>query len=230
MAIHHWPSHERPREKLLTHGAQALSDAELLAIFLRVGIPGKNAVALAHDLLSHFGSLRRLLHADYNAFKPIDGIGKAKYSQLQASLEISKRVLQEQWQKPQAFSNPEHIDHYFRLWLGRREREIFGALFLDIRCRLIAAEELFQGSVSQAHIYPRELVRRALQLNAAVVVIAHNHPSGEAQPSAADIRITRLLAEALALVDIRLLDHIIIGIANTTSLASLGLIPQTMNQ
>lgn len=223
MAITDWPADERPREKLLQRGPAALSDAELLAIFLRVGIVGKSAVDLSRDLLAHFGSLASLFSASQPALCAIPGMGSAKYAQLQAVLEMARRSLAEQLRRDDAFDSPHSVANYLRLRLARQPREVFMALFLDNRHRLLAAEELFHGSLSQASVHPREVVKRALMLNAAAVIVAHNHPSGDSEPSAADILLTRQLRAALELVEIRLLDHFIIG-DQALSLAERGLV------
>ncbi|GAB3264913.1 JAB domain-containing protein [Chitinimonas naiadis] len=222
MPITDWPADERPREKLLQHGASALSDAELLAIFLRVGVSGKSAVDLARDLLRHFGSLTRLFQAGPDELTSVHGMGEAKYAQLQAILEMSRRALEEKLVQPQAFSKPQVVKDYLRLWLGGETRESFGALFLDSQHSLLASEVLFRGTIDQATVHPRELAKRALELNAAAVIVAHNHPSGNPQPSVADINLTEHLRKGLALLDIRLLDHFIATRHATISLAEQG--------
>lgn len=224
MAIKHWPAGERPREKLLAQGARALSDAELLAIFLRTGHAGKSAVDLARDLLLRFGGIGPILSADQKAFCTAKGLGGAKYVQLQAVLELARRHLGEQLVREQVFARPDTVATYLGAHFRDYEREVFLALFLDTRHRLIASEELFQGTIDGASVYPREVVKRALRHNAAAVILAHNHPSGVAEPSGADTRITRLLREALALVDIRLLDHLVVGAGEVVSLAERGLL------
>ncbi len=220
--IRDWPEGERPREKLLAKGPQALSDAELLAIFLRTGVRGKTAVDLARELLSRFGSLRALLDADLRRFTECKGLGTAKYVQLQAVLEMARRHLQESLNRGDALTSPEKT----RLFLLRQLRdcpyEVFAALFLDTRHRLIAYEPLFRGTVDGASVYPREVVRRALALNAAAIIFAHNHPSGVATPSAADRAITERLVKALTLFDIRVLDHLVIGDNEVFSFAEHG--------
>ncbi|MDN3576265.1 DNA repair protein RadC [Chitinimonas viridis] len=222
MPITDWPTDERPREKLLQHGASSLSDAELLAIFLRVGIPGKNAVDLARELLQHFGSLTELFDASLTELCRIPGMGAAKYSQLQAILEMSRRALGEQLSRPQALSQPAAVRDYLRLWLGGEDRECFGALFMDTQHGLISAEVLFRGTLDQASVHPREIARRALQLNAGALIIAHNHPSGVSQPSEADLHLTRTVKQALSLLDIRLLDHFVVTRHGSHSLAEHG--------
>ncbi len=211
MSIQDWPELERPREKLLALGAARLSDAELLAIFLRTGIQGKSAVDLARELLADFGSLRALLTCDRAAFCARKGLGDAKYAQLQAVLEMARRHLAESLTREDALTSPEAARQYLQAQLRDREQEVFACLMLDNRHRVIAFRELFQGSIDGASVYPREVVKQALADNAAAVILAHNHPSGVAEPSQADIAITRRLKEALALVDIRVLDHLVVG-------------------
>lgn len=225
MAITDWPEEERPRERLLAQGPAVLSDAELLAIFLRVGVPGKSAVDLARELISRFGSLTRLFAASLDAFSAIPGMGPAKYAQLQAVLEMSKRALSEEMKTRNAFSTPSAVRDYLRLSLAGLQHEVFFALWLDAQNRLIAGEELFRGSLTQTSVYPREVVKKALWHNAAAVVLAHNHPSGVAEPSSADEHLTRELRQALALVDVRVLDHFIVaGASQPLSFAERGLL------
>ncbi len=211
MAITDWPSEERPREKLLIKGAQALSDAELLAIFLRTGIQGVTAVALSRQLLASFGSLRALLTASRQNFCSHKGLGDAKYAQLQAVLEMSNRHLSETLKRNYCLTNPADTVNYLRSQLRDHPYEVFACLMLDNRNRVIAFREMFRGTIDGASVYPREVVKQALADNAACVILAHNHPSGIAEPSQADIQITERLKKALALVDIRVLDHVIIG-------------------
>ena len=224
MAIRHWPAGERPREKLLERGARALSDAELLAIFLRTGHAGKSAVDLARDLLGQFGGLAALLAADQQGFCAGKGLGPAKYVQLQAVLELARRYFSAQLERGDAFTAPAGVAQYLQAHLSGHSREIFVVLFLDTRHRLIATEDLFQGTIDGASVHPREVVRRALFHNAAAVIVGHNHPSGVAEPSADDRRITARLREALALVDVRLLDHFVVGAGEVVSLAERGLL------
>jgi DNA repair protein RadC len=225
MAITDWPADERPRERLLAQGAAALSDAELLAIFLRVGVTGKSAVDLARDLLGRFGGLNRLFAASSTALSEVHGIGPAKYVQLQAVLEMSRRALAEQMVQGNAFASPGAVRDYLRLHLAGLPHEIFFALWLDAQNRLIAAEELFRGTLTQTSVYPREVVKRALGHNAAAVVLAHNHPSGLCEPSRADELLTRELKQALALVDVKVLDHFIVaGQSQPLSFAERGLL------
>jgi len=211
MSIADWPADERPREKLLQRGSAALSDAELLAIFLRTGIKGKSAVDLARDLLSDFGSLQALLCADQNSFCQHSGLGPAKFAQLQAVLEMAKRHLFEELQRGDALENPTSTKNYLAAQLRPYKHEVFAGLFLDNRHRVIHFEELFSGTIDGASVYPREVVKKAMGYNAAAIIFAHNHPSGVSEPSQADRNITRRLQEALELVGVRVLDHIIVG-------------------
>ncbi len=225
MAITDWPEDERPRERLLAQGAAALSDAELLALFLRVGVKGQSAVDLARTLIGHFGSLNRLFAASLAEFSAIPGMGPAKYAQLQAVLEMSRRALAEAMKQDSLLNTPDTVRDYLRLHLAGLRHEVFFALWLDAQNRLIAAEELFRGTLTQASVYPREVVKKALAHNAAAVVLAHNHPSGVAEPSSADSQLTRELKQALALVDVRVLDHFIVaGTASPLSFAERGLL------
>jgi DNA repair protein RadC len=225
MAITDWPAGERPRERLLALGAAALSDAELLAIFLRVGARGQSAVDLARTLIVRFGGLNRLFAATHDEFVAIPGLGPAKYAQLQAVLEMSRRALAEDIKRADAFTTPAAVRDFLRLHLAGLAHEVFFALWLDAQNRLIAAEELFRGTLTQTSVYPREVVKQALAHNAAAVVLAHNHPSGLAEPSAADELLTRELKQALALVDVRVLDHFIVaGQAQPLSFAERGLL------
>lgn len=211
MAIVDWPAAERPREKLLAQGASSLSDAELLAIFLRVGTPGISAVDLARHLLNHYGSLNQLFSASRRDIGQHHGLGDAKYAQLQAVLEMARRALGETLRETPSFSNPQAVRDYLQLTLAGREREVFLVLLLDTRHRLLVCRELFNGTINEARVYPREVVREALLASAAAVIVAHNHPSGETRPSSADIALTQTLKSALAVVDIPLLDHFIVG-------------------
>ena len=222
MAITDWPVAERPREKLLQQGAQALSDGELLAIFLRTGIKGSSAVDLSRQLLQQFGGLRALINSSQQAFCQKPGLGPAKYAQLQAVLEISRRCQAERLQRESVLSSPDEVRRYLQLQLGDRSREVFACLLLDNQHRVIAFEELFLGTINSASVHPREVVKLALSRNAAAVILSHNHPSGVAEPSLADISITRVIGEALSLVEIRLLDHMVVGDGEVVSLAERG--------
>ena len=224
MSISDWPEAERPREKLLQRGAEALTDAELLAIFLRTGTKGLTAIDLAYNLLTEISSLRNLFNASLDDFCSAKGIGPAKYVQLQAVLEMSKRHLSETLEKKDVISSPNETRQYLKQQLRDRPYEVFAALFLDNRHQIIKFEELFRGTIDGASVYPREVVKKALQHNAAALIIAHNHPSGVAEPSSADEHITLRLRDALGLVDIRLLDHFIIGDGEIISLAERGVI------
>ncbi|SEG49926.1 RadC family protein [Vibrio hangzhouensis] len=222
MVLKHLPAESLPREKLINRGSQALSDAELLAIFLRTGTKGMNVLQLADRLLAEFGSLRALFSASQHEFCQHKGLGLAKYVQLQAVLEMSQRYLSERLQRGDGLNSPQHTRHYLLAMLRDRHREAFYVLFLDNQNRVIADEIMFEGTIDAASVYPREVVKRALQHNAASVILAHNHPSGIAEPSQADRRITRRLADALSLVDIRILDHFVVGDGEVVSFAERG--------
>jgi DNA repair protein RadC len=222
MTIKDWPSDERPREKLLNQGASALSDAELLAIFLRTGVKGLSAVALARRLLSEFGSLRALLEATQAEFCQHHGLGVAKFVQLQAVLEMSQRHLKSTLSREDAFSSSKITQDFLQQRLRHLPYEVFACLFLDNQHRLIHFEELFRGTIDSANVYPREVIRQALHHNAAAVILAHNHPSGVAEPSQADIALTKRLKHAFASIEVRVLDHIIVGDGLSHSLAEHG--------
>ena len=222
MAIRDWPAGERPREKLLEKGAASLSDAELLAIFLRVGVKGKSAVDLARQMLEQFGSLRALLSADQKALCELPGMGPAKFAQLQAALEMARRHLGESLKRGKPLTDPAATRRYLIAQFRDLPHEVFACLHLDNRHRVIAFEELFRGTIDGASVHPREVVRSALKHNAAALVFAHNHPSGVAEPSDADRRLTQRLKEALALVDIRVLDHFVVGDGEVASFAERG--------
>jgi DNA repair protein RadC len=224
MAIRDWPSDERPREKLLDKGAAALSDAEILAILLRSGTPGRSALDLARDALTAFGSLRQLIAADRARFCAAAGLGLARYAELQAAAEISRRQLSQSLRAGPLLASPKATRDFLSARLRDLEHEVFCCLYLDKRHRLIQFEELFRGTIDGASVHPREIVKLALQRNAAAVIVAHNHPSGVAEPSQADELITQRVKEALGLVDIRLLDHIIVGDGASVSLAERGLV------
>lgn len=220
--IRDWPADERPREKLLAQGAQGLSDAELLAIFLRTGIAGRSAVDLARDLLQQFGSLRALLKASAADFCRAKGLGEAKYAQLQAVLELARRHLAEALPERELLNEPAILHRYLVSRLREETQEVFLGLFLDRQLRLLASEELARGSLSEAMVYPREVVKAALKHGAAAVIFAHNHPSGLAEPSLQDRAITERLKAALATVEVRLLDHFVVGEGEPVSLAARG--------
>ena len=224
MSIKQWPSAERPREKLLQRGASSLSDAELLAIFLRTGCAGKSAVDLARELLVRFGGLRQLLEADQRSFCAARGLGEAKYAQLQAVLEMGRRHLASTVERQLQFRSPQAVKKYLMSELRHNQREVFGVLLLDSQHRLIRYELMFQGTINCANVYPRELVKVALAHNAAAVILAHNHPSGVAEPSQADAQITQTIKSALLLVDIQVLDHMVVGDSDVVSMAERGLL------
>jgi DNA repair protein RadC len=211
MGIEDWPEQTRPRERLVREGAQALSDPELLALLLRVGVRGKSAVELGRDILQHFGSLHGLFGASLDDVSEVHGLGMAKYAQLQAVMELARRAIAEQLQSGEAFGSPDLVKRYLRIKLGGQRHESFVVLFLDVKNRLIADRELFRGTLTQTSVYPREVVVEALSRNAAAVILAHNHPSGLPEPSEADLRLTQALVQALGLVDIRVLDHFIVA-------------------
>jgi len=222
MSIKDWPADERPREKLLEKGAASLSDAELLAIFLRTGVSGKSAVDLARYLLAEFGSLRTLLEAGQADFSAHMGLGPAKFAQLQAVLEMAKRHLAQQLARDDVLSNPTSVRDYLKAHLRHQPNEVFACLFLDSKHRVLAFEVLFQGTVDAASVYPRQVIRRALAHNAAALILAHNHPSGISNPSEADHSLTRRLKELLSWLDVRLLDHFIVGEGEPLSMAQHG--------
>jgi len=210
MAITDWPADERPREKLLARGAQALTDAELLAIFLRVGTKGQSAVDLARTLLGHFATLNRLCNTSADEFASIPGMGLAKYAQLQAVMELARRALTERLTEGTLFDSPADVRNWLQLRMAHLPHETFCILLLDARHRLIEAIDLFRGTLNQTSVYPREVVKLVLRHNAAAVVLAHNHPSGVREPSSSDEFITRDLRDALALIDVKVLDHFIV--------------------
>lgn len=224
MTIKDWPKDERPREKMLERGASALSDAELLAIFLRTGVAGRSAVDLARDLLASFGGLAGLLAADRRRFCEAKGLGVAKFTQLQAVLELSRRYLLTRITDQDVLTSPEATRDYLKMRLYGSPQEIFACLFLDNRHRVICYDELFYGTIDGASVHPREVLRRVMETNAAAVIFAHNHPSGVAEPSQADLRITQKLKEVLGLIEVRVLDHIIVGDGDGTSFAERGLL------
>ena len=228
MGIASWPPGERPREKLLERGAGSLSDAELLAIFLRVGAKGKSAVDLGRDLIERFGSLNGLFAAEPAAVAETSGVGPAKSAQLKAAFELARRALQEKVTTRESLVSPaavrDHLRSYLRMTLASRDREVFVAVLLDAQHRVIATEELFQGTLTQTSVFPREIVKCALRHNAAAIIFAHNHPSGVAEPSQADQVLTETLQRALALVDIKVIDHFVVGRGAAMSFAERGLL------
>lgn len=218
------PEDERPREKLLKRGSNSLTDAELLAIFLRTGVAGKSAIDLARDLIDTFGGLSGLLAASQRDFCKAKGLGDAKFVQLQAVMEINRRYLREEITGRDVLTSPDATRNYLKLRLRGLSHEIFACLFLDNRHRVIEYQELFRGTIDGASVHPREVVKESIRWNAAAVIFAHNHPSGVAEPSQADLRITKRLQDALELIDVRVLDHIIVGEEEGTSFAERGLI------
>ena len=219
------PADARPREKLLARGAAALADAELLALLLRTGLPGKGVLALAQELLDTFGGVAGLLHTTAEDLGRIKGLGgSAKRSELVAVLELSRRALAQQLKERQVFDDPQMVGDYLQLHLASRPYEVFAVLFLDAQHRLVAMEEMFRGTLNQTSVYPREVVVRALHHQAQAVVLAHNHPSGQVNPSRADESLTRTLKAALALVDVRVLDHVIVAPGRSLSMAEEGLV------
>ena len=221
MAISDWRPEERPRERLLARGPGALTDAELVAILLRTGIRNKTAVDLAGELLSRFGGVAKMLEADLRGIK---GLGPAKTAQLAAALELLRRSLDEKSKERSALTSPGAVRDYLRLTLGQREHEVFVCIWLDAQHKVMGFEELFEGTLTQTSVYPREIVKTALARNAAAVIFAHNHPSGVAQPSQSDELLTRNLKEALALVEVKVLDHFIIAGRQALSFAERGLL------
>lgn len=224
MAITDWPEDERPRERLLQQGAEALSDAELLAIFLRVGVKGESAVDLARRLLREFGGLRGLLTAERAAFCAVRGLGEAKYVQLKAVLELARRHFSAALMRGEALTKPEDAARYLAARLRDEPREVFALLLLDARHRVIGFERIAEGTLAQATVHPREVLRAVMRHNAAAVILAHNHPSGVAEPSEADRRLTERLVSALALIEVRVLDHLVIGDGPPVSFALRGLL------
>ena len=224
MLLKDLPPEARPREKLLSRGPAALSDAELLALLLRSGIRGKNVLQLAQELVVRFGGVAGLLHTPAEALKAVKGLGPAKRAELVAVLEHARRALAQQLTQKPLFNTPQAVRDYLQLQLGGLHHEVFAVLFLDSQHRLIALEEMFRGTLTQTSVYPREVVKQALTLNASSVVLAHNHPSGTAQPSRADEALTHTLKAALALVDVRVLDHFVVTASQAVSMAELGLV------
>ena len=224
MTIKEWPELERPREKLLHQGASSLSDAELLAIFLRTGVPGKSAVDISRDLIGQFGNLRGVLTASQERICQMPGLGPVKFSYMQAALELGRRFLGEKIQRQGVMNNPESVNDFLSFHLRDRGREIFAILFLDNRHQVIKYEELFYGTLGSASVHPREVIKQVLHHNAAAIIIAHNHPSGVAEPSQSDADITVKIQKALQLIDVRLLDHIIVGDGEFVSLSNRGII------
>lgn len=224
MKMTKWPEHERPREKLLKFGAETLSDAELLAIIISTGSKGRNAVELGREALARHGSVRAIVSASKAQLSQTTGFGLAKYATLNACFELTKRSLAESLTKPQSFTHAESASNYLLAQLQRKPHEIFAMLLLDSQHQLIAFRHMFKGTINSAAVYPRELVKQALEDNAAAVILAHNHPSGVAEPSQADIHITGRIQRAMELIDVRVLDHFVIGDGETVSFAQRGLL------
>ncbi len=224
MVLKDIPADARPREKLLAHGAGALADAELIALLLRTGLPGVSVLQLAQNMLDHFGGLPGLLRASAADLKHIKGLGPAKRAEIAAVIELARRALVRELATQPVFDAPEQVKAFLQLQLGNLSHEVFAVLFLDAQTRLILMEEMFRGTLTQTSVYPREVVKRALDLNAASVIFAHNHPSGMAEPSRADEVLTLHLKNALALVDVRVLDHFIVGHHEVVSFAERGLL------
>jgi len=224
MKITQWPQEERPREKLLTYGPQTLSDAELIAIIIHTGVKGINAVQLARQALSKFGSVRALINATQSQINDTQGFGNAKYATLVASVELSKRSLAETMQRATSFTQADATSQYLIAQLRDKPHEVFAMLLLDSQHQLIAFREMFKGTINSAAVYPRELVKQAIADNAAAVILAHNHPSGIAEPSQADIQITERIKQAMHLIDVRVLDHFVVGDGVAVSFAQRGLL------
>jgi len=222
MNIREWPLEERPREKLLLRGAGSLSDAELLAVFLGSGVKGRSVLDLARGLLVKFGGLRQVLEADRQAFVGELGLGPVRYSQLQALLEIGRRHLATSIERESAMDSPQAVRRYLKAMLRHEASEVFGCLFLDTKHRPLAFEILFRGTIDRASIYPREVVRRALLHNAAALILCHNHPSGNCEPSQDDVHLTQVLKRSLALIDVRVMDHVIVGDGEPLSMVERG--------
>ncbi len=222
--LHELPAAARPREKLLARGASALADAELVALLLRTGLKGKPVLNLSEELLDRFGGLAGLMHADLQDLKAVKGLGPAKRAELAAVLEIARRSLQVRLQRSTTFDAPDAVKAYLQLQLAHLDHEAFAVLFLDTHHRLIRMEVLFRGTLSQTSVYPREVVKRTLALRASALILAHNHPSGVAEPSRADEQLTQRLIAALALIDVRVLDHIVVAAGHCVSMAERGLV------
>ena len=219
------PADARPREKLLARGAGALSDPELLALLLRTGTRERGVLQMAQEVLDAFGGIAGLLHTAADDLKQVKGLGgPAKRAELLAVVELARRAMAQQLKEREVFGSPDAVKHYLQLHLAHRPHEVFAVLFLDAQNRLVAMEELFRGTLTQTSVYPREVVRRALQLEAAAVVLAHNHPSGTVQPSRADEALTQTLKSALALIDVRVLDHVVVAPGDALSMAEKGLL------
>ena len=224
MRITDWPTESRPRERLLASGPRSLSDADLLAVFLRTGVAGKSAVDLGRELITRFGSLRQLFDAPLCQFAGVGGVGPAKYALLQASLELGRRMHHEELSTGDVLASPNCVRDFLDSSLRQQGREVFAVMFLDVRNRLLGYEEMFHGTLTQASVYPREVVKASLARNAAGVILAHNHPSGEPSPSNADRTLTATLKQALGLVEVKVLDHFIVAGSQSYSFAEHGLL------
>ena len=224
MVLKDIPPDARPREKLLAHGPASLADAELVALLLRTGLPGVSVLQLAHDMLASFGGLHGLLHASAADLESVKGMGPAKRAEIAAIVELARRSLAQELVERPVFDAPAKVKDYLRLQLGARRHEVFAVLFLDAQNRMIRLEEMFRGTLTQTSVYPREVVKRALDLHAAAVILAHNHPSGAAEPSRADEYLTQTLKSALQIVDVRVLDHLVVGRGQVVSMAERGLV------
>jgi len=224
MPIHNWPVDRQPREKLIHYGASTLSDAELLAVFLRTGVAGRSAVELGNVLLEHFGTLQHVFSAKVEDFTAIHGLGPAKYAHIQAGFELARRALQEKLKSGVNLNSSANVKNFLQLLIGNKSHETFVILFLDVRNRLLKSEELFRGTLTHAKVYPREIIKRALHHNAAAVILAHNHPSGLTTPSESDINLTMELKKVLATIDVNVLDHIIVAENQSFSFADHGLL------
>ncbi|NUZ07273.1 RadC family protein [Piscinibacter koreensis] len=224
MVLKDIPADARPREKLLAQGAAALADVELIALLLRTGAAGVSVLQLAETLLASCGGLAGLLHAGPAQLARVKGLGPAKRAELAAVVELARRSLAEQMSAAPVFDSPARVKDYLRLQLGERDHEVFAVMFLDAQSRLVKLEEMFRGTLTQTSVYPREIVKRALDLQAAAVILAHNHPSGAAEPSRADEYLTQTLKNALQLIDVRVLDHLVVGRGASVSFAERGLL------
>ncbi|MYM86543.1 JAB domain-containing protein [Duganella sp. BJB488] len=222
MTINEWPLERRPRERLIRDGAGALSDAELLAVFLRTGVPGKDAVQLGQEMLHHFGSLQGMFGASLPEFSALRGLGSAKFAQLQAVMELARRAILEEIKAGHTLNSPRAVKEYLRITFSGKDFESFYVLFLDVKNRLIESREMFRGTLTHTSVYPREVVKAALACNAASIMLAHNHPSGTPEPSESDLLLTRALVQAMALVDIRILDHFVVAGHQVHSFAEHG--------
>jgi DNA repair protein RadC len=224
MVLKDIPTAARPREKLLALGPAALADAELIALLLRTGLPGVSVLQLAQQMLDRFGGIPGLLHTDVVALKDVKGLGPAKRAEIAAVIEIARRALAQELMQRPVFDTPQKVKQYLQLQLGSREHEVFAVMFLDVQNRLLRFEEMFRGSLTQTSVYPREVAKRALEIGCAAVVLAHNHPSGAAEPSRADEYLTQTLKSALQLLDVRVLDHMVVGHGQVMSFAERGLL------